>query len=189
MIDAKLALYILFFLNICHLLVSIYNIIVLTNEGKSNIPNIKFILHDKDSVLPKRYSRFSAGLDLSIIHDVLINPGEIKLLDTGCQLVMDNPNFFAMVCDRSSIALYKQLRIVSQIIDIDYTSSIKISIMSHSQKPQQLFKGQRVAQLLILPISYAPSKRVNAADATKITEMQKNNGNIRMGGFGSSGEF
>lgn len=153
-------IYTLIILNICYLGVLLFKIWAINTINKWRCPDIKFILHNENALTPKRATKFSAGLDLSILETVTLHYGESKILDTGVQLVLHSLDHFALVCDRSSIAFHNKLRVVCQVIDIDYRDTIKIALMSHSKEPQQLIKGQRVAQLLILPISYANGESI-----------------------------
>src|SRR5690554_2466876 len=102
--------------------------------------------------LPKRATTDSAGYDLAIVEDVLIKPGEIKLVPTGLRVKMLK-NEVMFVYPRSSLALKRGLMMSNSVgvIDADYyyaenEGHISIPLFNITKEEVLLKKGERVAQ-------------------------------------------
>lgn len=131
--------------------------------------------------LPKRSTIHSAGYDLSIVEDIQIEPGEIKLGITGLKAFMQDDEVL-LVYPRSSLPRRYHLTIPNNvgIIDKDYygnadnDGAIFISLYNFGDETVSLKKGERVAQGIFQKYLISPSEE----EVTK----------IRDGGFGSTGK-
>ena len=134
-----------------------------------------------DFDLPKRSTKFSAGYDIALIEEVVINPGEIKLGVTGVKAYMQNDEVLKMY-PRSSMPKRYGLTIPNNvgIIDSDYYSNpdndgaIFVSLYNFSDKTVIVKKGERVAQGIFQKYLVSPNE-----DVVETT---------RNGGFGSTGK-
>ncbi len=102
----------------------------------------------------------SAGVDLRACMDeeeVVIVPGERHLFPTGIAIEITRPGIAGFVFSRSGLGAKLGLT-VSQgvgVIDPDYRGEIKVSLLNTSSQEQSVRKGQRIAQLVFLPIFHA----------------------------------
>ena len=132
-------------------------------------------------VIPKRATGNSAGYDLASISDVTIQPGEIKMIPTGLKVSMLK-NEALFVYPRSSLAIKKGLMMSNGVgvIDADYYGNkdneghIMVPLYNFKSEPVTVLKGERVAQGIFM--SYLK------------TNSDETDGNVRLGGFGSSGQ-
>ena len=132
-------------------------------------------------VIPKRATENSAGYDLASISDVTIQPGEIKMIPTGLKVSMSK-NEALFVYPRSSLAIKKGLMMSNGVgvIDADYYGNkdneghIMVPLYNFKSEPVTVLKGERVAQGIFM--SYLK------------TNSDETDGNVRLGGFGSSGQ-
>ncbi|WP_419420135.1 dUTP diphosphatase [Legionella sp. D16C41] len=131
--------------------------------------------------LPTYATEGSAGLDLRACIDkpLQIAPQETILLPTGLSIYIADPNLAAVILPRSGLG-HKHGIVLGNLvglIDSDYQGELKISCWNRSQEHFTVHPGDRIAQLVFLPIVKAEFKIVE-------TFTQSDRGE---GGFGSSG--
>jgi dUTP pyrophosphatase len=131
---------------------------------------------DSGSFVPKRAHRNDAGLDLFGISEVIVPANGMAVADTGChaQIPIDHVGF---VKSKSSLML-KGIT-TDGTIDCGYTGSIRVVLFNHSNQDVMLQAGQKIAQLVILPIVTPTVEIVAHLDSTERGD----------GGFGSTGKF
>jgi len=130
---------------------------------------------DPHAVLPTRAHADDAGLDLYGLEDATIAPGAGTLLRTGVAVAVP-AGHVGLVCDRSSLAR-RGLKTAGGVIDAGYRGELGVVVWNISREPQSVKKGERVAQLLVIPIAAPAPFETNELDAT-----------VRgAGGFGSTG--
>ncbi|MBN2300202.1 MAG: dUTP diphosphatase [Acholeplasmataceae bacterium] len=130
--------------------------------------------------IPKRATENSAGYDLASIEDVLFQPGEIKMIPTGLKVTMPKSEAL-FIFARSSLSIKKGLMMSNSVgvVDADYYNNaeneghLMVSLINVKNEVVSIQKGERVAQGIFLKFE-------------KTTD-DDTNGNIRLGGFGSSG--
>ncbi|MGQ3887903.1 dUTP diphosphatase [Legionella sp. CNM-1927-20] len=131
--------------------------------------------------LPTYATEGSAGLDLRVCIDepLQIAPQETVLLPTGLAIYIAEPNLAAVILPRSGLG-HKHGIVLGNLvglIDSDYQGELKISCWNRNQEHFTVHPGDRIAQLVFLPIVRAEFKVVADFSATDRGE----------GGFGSSG--
>jgi dUTP diphosphatase len=135
---------------------------------------------DQDLPFPEYMSAGASGLDLpaAIEGEVILAPGEIRLIPTGLALAIP-PGFEGQVRPRSGLALKHGIGLINSpgTIDSDYRGEIGIALINLGQKPFILRRGDRLAQLVINKIYQAVIRLVDDLDQTDRAD----------GGFGHSG--
>src|SRR5271170_1477539 len=106
-------------------------------------------LLQEDAQIPNRATDRSAGFDLYSASDYSVEVKSIQSVDTGIQLVLPRDKF-GYITGRSSYSIQK-IFVIPGVIDSDYFLTLKILVLNGSDKPLEIKKGDRVAQLLILP--------------------------------------
>ncbi len=143
---------------------------------KHHKPNLIDILRvSSEATLPTRAHPDDAGLDLYNLEDVLLESGQGKVVKTGIALAIP-AGHVGMVADRSSLAK-KGIKSAGGIIDAGYRGEVHIVLWNISKEAVQLKRGERIAQLLILPIATPAVREVEHLDETQRGK----------GGFGSTG--
>ena len=132
------------------------------------------------AILPTYGSEYAAGADLyaCIDADVTVQPHATVVIPTG--LALELPVGYAgLIYARSGLATKKGLAPANKVgvVDCDYRGEVKVALHNHSDIPQTVAVGERVAQLVITP--YITAEFV-AADALSDTARGA-------GGFGSTG--
>ena len=130
---------------------------------------------DPRAVLPKRAHPEDAGMDLHLLESVEIPAGGGIRVRTGIAMEIA-VGFVGMVADRSSLAA-KGLKTAGGIIDAGYRGEIHIVLRNLTTEPVRLEAGDRVAQLLILPVALPVIQEVAELSETSRAS----------GGFGSTG--
>ena len=131
---------------------------------------------DNAAYLPKRANATDAGADLRSTEKLEIYPGETKLVDTGVAVKIPQ-GFGGFVFNRSGQG--KNGIIVLNgvgVIDSDYRGNIKIALKNISENRYQIEVGDRIAQLVIMPVILC-----DFVDSWNDTERGT-------GGFGSTGK-
>jgi dUTP pyrophosphatase len=110
-------------------------------------------MNEKDIVLPQRQTLLSAGYDVSSYEDVIIQPGEIKLIPTGLKVKLGDAEVL-LIYSRSSLAIKKGLMMSNGVgvIDADYYNNdqneghIMIPLYNFKNEPVKISKFERIAQ-------------------------------------------
>lgn len=136
---------------------------------------------NKLAKIPTRGTAESAGYDLyaTTDKDIQIPPHSNAKIGTG--IAMSIPNgFFGGIFARSGIATKRNMRPSNcvGIVDSDYTGEIIVSIHNDSTETKTIQRGERIAQLVIVPYLSVMFDEVNELDETDRGD----------GGFGSTGE-
>ena len=128
--------------------------------------------------LPTRAHPTDAGLDLHAAETVQIPPRVVTLVPTGIAVAIP-AGYTGLLIARSSLAVKKAMTLANGVgvIDADYRGEIKVPIVSLDGCHNLIQAGQKIAQLIILPIALPA---VEVVDELPSTERG-------VGGFGSSG--
>ncbi|MCH5148772.1 MAG: dUTP diphosphatase [Clostridiales bacterium] len=132
------------------------------------------------AILPSYGSTFAAGADLYACLDgeITVNPHETALIPTGIAIELP-VGFAGLIYARSGLATKKGLAPANKVgvIDCDYRGEVKVALHNHSDIPQTVSAGERVAQLVITPYVTA-----------QFVEQEELSQTVRgAGGFGSTG--
>jgi dUTP pyrophosphatase len=135
----------------------------------------------KEIPLPSYSSSGSAGMDLRacVESSLVIGPGESELIPTGIAIYIADSELAAVILPRSGLG-HKHGIVLGNLvglIDSDYQGELMISCWNRGQKAFTIEQGDRVAQLVIVPVVQA--------QFTLVEEFVETNRGI--GGFGSSG--
>jgi dUTP pyrophosphatase len=135
----------------------------------------------KEFPLPEYATDGSAGLDLRacIDEELSIQPGETELIPTGIAIHIGDPTLAAVILPRSGLG-HKHGIVLGNLvglIDSDYQGQLFVSTWNRGQQSFQLKPGERLAQLVFVPVVQAGFEIVDEFDQSDRGE----------GGFGHSG--
>lgn len=133
------------------------------------------------AVIPTYGSAEAAGADLYACLEgrIIIAPGETAFVPTG--IAMEIPTGCAgLVFARSSMGTKRGLAPANKVgvIDSDYRGEFFVALHNHGKLPQEIEHGERIAQLLIVPV-YTPG----FTEVTDLSDTKRGSG-----GFGSTGK-
>lgn len=145
------------------------------------MPNVKVLLTrlDPDVPVPAYATWGDAGADLVTTTDVVLEPGERKLVGTGIALALPE-GYAGFVHPRSGLAAKAGLSVVNApgTIDSGYRGEIKVCLINHDQREAlSLRRGDRIAQLVVQKVEHAVFHEVD-----ELPESQRG-----AGGYGSTG--
>lgn len=131
--------------------------------------------------LPRYATEGSAGMDVCACLDapLTLAPGDAELVPSGFALHLDDPGMAAVLVPRSGLGHRQGLVLGNLVglIDSDYQGQVLVSCWNRGREPVTLRPGDRVAQLVIVPVLQATLEVVDDFAPTTRGE----------GGFGSSG--
>ena len=134
----------------------------------------KLIDHAK---LPEKAHNGDLGYDLFSSENIYLIPGTVTLVDTGVAIQFPE-GWGAKIFDRSSVATKMDLIVVAGVIDNGYTGHIKVAMYNHGPSVKQFFVGDKIAQLVPLPVTNFQIEEV--------LELSSSDGR-EQNGFGSTG--
>lgn len=131
---------------------------------------------------PQYSTKGAAGLDLRacLFEPLTLLPGETHLIPTGIALYIQDPGLAGMILPRSSLG-HKHGIVLGNLvglIDSDYQGEILISCWNRGVEPFTIEAGDRIAQLVMVPVMQAQFEKV---DTFAITSERG------AGGFGHTG--
>lgn len=135
------------------------------------------VMLDPGATLPTRAHPTDAGLDLYAMEGGMISPCGSAIFDTGVHVEIP-AGFVGLLTSKSGLMRNNEIK-SSGTIDADYRGSIQAILFNHSHRYVRIEKGQKITQLVILPII---TPEPDVVDSLEDTER----GN---GGFGSTGAF
>ena len=141
--------------------------------------NVKIKKLNDRATIPTYGSPYSAGADLySAMDEITIAPGETVLVKTGIALELPI-GYAGLIYARSGLASKRGLAPANKVgvVDCDYRGEVMVALHNHSNIPQTIAAGERIAQLVIAPYIVAEFEETDELSDTVRGE----------GGFGSTG--
>ncbi|MEM1198046.1 MAG: dUTP diphosphatase [Pseudomonadota bacterium] len=139
------------------------------------------LAHGADLPLPTYESASAAGMDLraAVSERMRLAPGARALVPTGLAIALPE-GFEAQVRPRSGLALKQGVTCLNTpgTIDADYRGEVGVILINHGAEPFEIERGDRIAQLVIAPVTQGAWVEVETLDETSRGS----------GGFGSSGK-
>lgn len=127
-------------------------------NGSSGV-EIKIKKVHPDAVVPSYAKQGDAGLDLTAVEAIEIEPHGRAKIDTG--LAFEIPQgFVGLIWDRSGLSTKKGLKSLGGVIDSGYRGSIMVGLANVTDEVVEIEKGERVAQILIQPVAEAKISEV-----------------------------
>lgn len=132
--------------------------------------------------LPAYATEGSAGLDLRAMlkQALTLQPGETQLIPTGLAIHIADPGLAALILPRSGLG-HKHGIVLGNLvglIDSDYQGELMVSCWNRGQQAFTIEIGERLAQLVLVPVVQAKFELVDSFDSSE----------RGAGGFGHSGK-
>ncbi len=136
----------------------------------------------KSIALPHYATKGAAAMDIRACLDepLILQPGQCELISTGFGIHLEDSGFAAFILPRSGLGHKHGIVLGNTIglIDSDYQGEIKISLWNRSDESYTIRPGDRIAQLMIIPVV-----QVELALVEAFTESSRGSG-----GFGHTGK-
>jgi dUTP pyrophosphatase len=139
---------------------------------------VKRLPHGEGLDLPRYATAGAAGMDVLSAEDVTLAPGARHPVATGLSVAIP-PGYEIQVRPRSGLALKHGISVPNTpgTIDSDYRGELKVILINHGAEPFPIHRGDRIAQLVLAPVTIAEWHEVAELDST----------DRGAGGFGSTG--
>ena len=139
---------------------------------------IKRLPHGEGLTLPAYATPGAAGMDVLAAEDVTIAVGARHAVGTGLSVAIPQ-GFEIQVRPRSGLALKHGISVPNTpgTIDSDYRGELKVILINHGSEAFAIARGDRIAQLVLAPVTQAQWEEVAELDETQ----------RGAGGFGSTG--
>lgn len=136
----------------------------------------------RDIPFPEYATHGSAGLDLRACLDapLTLEPGSTHLIPTGLAIHIDDPDLAAVLLPRSGLG-HKHGIVLGNLvglIDSDYQGQVMVSCWNRSSQPYEIQVGDRLAQMVFVPVVQVAFEQVDAFSESRRAE----------GGFGHTGQ-
>ena len=144
--------------------------------------NVKIKL-SRGMTAPEYATDGSAAVDLRAAIDenevIVLAPGERALIPTGISISPERRDVVAILAGRSGLGVKKGVSLSNGIgvIDSDYRGEICVGLINHGSEPFEVRRGDRIAQMMFLPVLSASFLPVESLDETE----------RGAGGFGHTG--
>ena len=135
------------------------------------------VMLDAGAIMPTRAHELDAGYDLYSREDAIIYQNSSGVFDTGVHMAIP-PNHCGVLVGKSGLNIKHNIQ-SDGLIDAGYTGSIRVKLYNHGGKAVEIKRGQKISQLVILPIITPELEEVDQLEATERGD----------GGFGSTGKF
>ncbi len=123
----------------------------------------------------------SAAMDLCacLESDVTLKAGARQVLPTGVAIALPSADYVALICARSGLASKHGITMANGVgvIDSDYRGELRVALFNESDTDYTIHDGDRIAQLMVLPVVQPTLEFVEELDETE----------RGVGGFGSTG--
>lgn len=140
------------------------------------------LAHGEGLPLPRQQTAGAAGLDLAAAvgadEIVEIAPGAVAMIPTGLTIAVP-PGFEAQIRPRSGLAARHGITVLNSpgTVDSDYRGEVKVLLINHGTAPFPVRRGERIAQMVVAPVSRVLFEERETLDATERGD----------GGHGSTG--
>lgn len=153
----------------------------IAGEERAGVPvaALRFVRLDQGATLPTRAHDDDAGLDLYAAESARLAPGARVSVGTGLAVQIPE-GIGGLVLPRSGMALKHGVTLVNApgLIDPGYRGELRVLLLNTDRTQEfQVSRGDRIAQLLLVPVAHASPRLADALDDSTRGE----------GGFGSSG--
>lgn len=140
--------------------------------------SVKRLPHGEGLELPNYATGGAAGMDVLAAENVTLAPGGRHAVATGLAVAIP-PGYEIQVRPRSGLALKHGLSVPNTpgTIDSDYRGELKVIVINLGAEPFAIARGDRIAQLVLAPVTRAAWEEVAELDETS----------RGAGGFGSTG--
>jgi len=151
-------------------------------EDLQTLPIIQEIyvkeLEHEFAKIPVKQTEFSAGFDLHSTLSEMLTPGERMLIPTSIEVAIPE-GYVGLVKPRSGLANKYGIDTMAGVIDSDYRGQIHVILINHGTAIWKFEAGDRIAQLLVVPIH--PANKLPVVSELPETERGDS-------GFGSTGK-
>lgn len=147
-----------------------------TWAGNTSKEVFKVMLLEHDAKPPHKAHPSDAGYDLCTVEDAVLQCGHRFVFRTGLAPEIP-PGYAGLIWDRSGWAVANGITVLAGVVDSGYRGEIMVCLQNNGQESVQIRKGDKIAQMLIQPVSSMPVEIVD-----ELSDSERGSD-----GFGSTG--
>ena len=138
---------------------------------------LKVLRLQKNAVIPSYEYPGDAGLDLSSVDEIVVEPGAVRLIHTGIAVELP-PNTEAQIRPKSGLTLKHSVTVLNSpgTVDAGYRGEIGVILINHGSTPFRIQRGMKIAQMVVNPVV--------SVDVVEVNELSNTSRGSR--GFGSA---
>ena len=131
-----------------------------------------WLAHGEGLPVPRQQTPGAAGLDLAaaLLPDevVEIAPGAVAMIPTGLTIALPQ-GYEAQIRPRSGLAAKHGITVLNSpgTVDADYRGEVKVLLINHGPAPFTVRRGERIAQMVVAPVSRVIFEERETLDATE----------------------
>ena len=143
---------------------------------------LRWLAHGQGLPLPAQQTAGAAGMDVAAAladgEVIEIAPGRVAMIPSGFAIALPE-GYEAQIRPRSGLAAKFGVTVLNApgTVDADYRGEVKVMLINHGQEPFVIRRGDRIAQMVVAPVS-----RVTFVERETLDETQRGEG-----GHGSTG--
>ena len=128
--------------------------------------------HGRGLPLPRQQTSGAAGVDLAAAlaegETLELAPGRRAIVPTGLRIALPE-GYEALVRPRSGVAANHGVTVLNSpgTVDADYRGEIKVILINHGEAPFSIRRGDRIAQLVVAPVSAVVFSETERLDETE----------------------
>lgn len=132
----------------------------------------RWLEHGRGLAVPAQQTAGAAGVDLPAAlgpdEVVTIQPGRTAMVPTGFAIALPE-GFEAQIRPRSGLAAKHAVTVLNSpgTVDADYRGEVKVMLINHGQAPFELRRGDRIAQMVVAPVTAVSFVEQEALDDTE----------------------
>lgn len=115
--------------------------------------------------LPTRAHKQDAGADLYSPVSITVEPHSSAVIDTGVHIAIPD-GFCGLLVSKSGLNVNHDITNTG-LIDAGYTGSIRVKLYNHGNTPYHVNKGEKISQIVILPVMLCDFIQVDTLDDTE----------------------
>ena len=134
--------------------------------------DLVWLAHGEGLPLPRQQTPGAAGLDLAaaLLPDeaIEIAPGAVAMIPTGLTIALPQ-GYEAQIRPRSGLAAKHGITVLNSpgTVDADYRGEVKVLLINHGNAPFPVRRGERIAQMVVAPVSRVIFRERETLDATE----------------------
>jgi dUTP pyrophosphatase len=119
----------------------------------------------KDAKLPSYAHPGDVGMDLFSMEDKVLNPGERDIFPVGFALEFSD-GYAGIVKDKGSLPKNAGIHSMGGVFDSGYRGEYNVNLINLGKEPYKISKGDKIAQLVIIPVARAELEEVSELSET-----------------------
>ena len=133
---------------------------------------------ENGAYMPQKAHTTDAGFDIRTPEEVVVEPRSSAIIDTGVHMEIPE-GYVGMLKSKSGLNVKSGI-LSEGVIDAGFTGSIVAKLYNHSDTPKHFEKGDKITQIVIMPIPFVELEEVDNLGEFEVSERGAD-------GFGSTG--